>query len=118
MPFSQDTAAGVFIFFFVTSFAASLIFSYYATKKFARLNRFLMYALPLPLVFLGIIASLIPGAYVAGSVFGVTAVYKLPAIWGVFAFSIFSMIIGVAFAWAIAYPVFNLLHKKQGNAVA
>jgi hypothetical protein len=112
MPFSQETISSVFVFFFIASFVASLIFSYYASKKFTRLNRFLMYALPLPLVFLGIMASLIPGAYVAGSVFGVTAVYKMPAVWGVFAFSIFSMIIGVALAWAIAYPVFHWLHKK------
>jgi hypothetical protein len=118
MPFSQETVSSLFIFFFVASFVTSVVFSYYAAKKFQRLNKFLVYALPLPLVFLGIMASLIPGAYVAGSVFGVTAVYKMSAVWGVFAFSIFSMIIGVGFAWAIAYPVFNWLHKKQGNAVA
>jgi hypothetical protein len=70
-----------------------------------------------PLLYIGILASWIPGAYLAGTVIGVTVVYKLPAVLGVFAFSIFSMITGVAFAWAIAYPVFHWLHKKQGNPI-
>jgi hypothetical protein len=99
MTFSQDNSSGIIISFVVATFCVSVIFSYYASKRFSRLNKALVYALPFPLLFLGMLVSLLPSAYVAGTVF-----------------AFFSLMISIAFAWLVTLPVFYWLNKKQKNS--